>query len=119
MSLDLVTLLEPAHTAVVTSECQNGVIGAESVLPELAASAVESVIPNGARLCVAARSAGVPVVHCIAGRRPDDRGSNRNARLFGALQGEIDLAAATDNEVEAMAGELPAERRVLSPRDRA
>lgn len=85
MSLDLVTLLEPAHTAVVTSECQNGVIGAESVLPELAASAAESVIPNGARLCVAARSAGVPVVHCIAGRRPDDRGSNRNARLFGAL----------------------------------
>jgi nicotinamidase-related amidase len=25
------------------------------------------------------------VIHCTAGRRPDDRGSNRNARLFGAI----------------------------------
>jgi nicotinamidase-related amidase len=85
MPVDLVALLDPVHTAVVTSECQNGVIGAESVLPELAAAAADSVIPNGARLCAAARAAGVPVVHCIAGRRPDDRGSNHNARLFGAL----------------------------------
>lgn len=85
MPLDLAELLAPAHTAVVTSECQNGVIGATSVLPELAASAAASVIPNGARLCASARVAGVPVVHCIAGRRPDDRGSNHNARLFGAL----------------------------------
>jgi nicotinamidase-related amidase len=85
MPVDLVALLDPVHTAVVTSECQNGVIGAASVLPELAAAAAESVIPNGAVLCAAARGAGVPVVHCVAGRRPDDRGSNHNARLFGAL----------------------------------
>ena len=25
------------------------------------------------------------MIHCTAGRRPDDRGSNRNARLFGAI----------------------------------
>jgi nicotinamidase-related amidase len=77
--------LDLTAAAVVTSECQNGVIGAQSVLPELAAAAAESVVPNGARLCAAARAAGVPVVHCVAGRRPDDRGSNRNARLFGAM----------------------------------
>ena len=77
--------LDLSAAAVVTSECQNGVIGRESVLPELAAAAAQTVIPNGARLCAAARSAGVPVVHCVAGRRPDDRGSNRNARLFGAM----------------------------------
>jgi biuret amidohydrolase len=77
--------LDLAAAAVVTSECQNGVIGAASVLPELAAAAAGSVIPNGARLCAAARAAGVPVVHCVAGRRSDDRGSNRNARLFGAM----------------------------------
>ena len=77
--------LELSGAAVVTSECQNGVIGPESVLPELAAAARATVIPNGARLCAAARSAGIPVVHCVAGRRPDDRGSNRNARLFGAM----------------------------------
>jgi biuret amidohydrolase len=85
MPLDIASLLDPAHTAVVTSECQNGVIGAESVLPELAASAAATVIPNGARVCAAARAVAVPVVHCVAGRRRDDRGSNRNARLFGAL----------------------------------
>ena len=77
--------LDLTAAAVVTSECQNGVIGPESVLPELAAAAAASVVPNGARLCAAARAAGVPVIHCVAGRRPDDRGSNRNARLFGAM----------------------------------
>jgi len=77
--------LDLSAAAVVTSECQNGVIGSQSVLPELAAAAADTVIPNGARLCAAARSAGVPVVHCVAGRRADDRGSNRNARLFGAM----------------------------------
>jgi biuret amidohydrolase len=77
--------LDLTDAAVVTSECQNGVIGTQSVLPELAAAAAHTVIPNGARLCAAARTAGVPVVHCVAGRRADDRGSNRNARLFGAM----------------------------------
>jgi len=77
--------LELSTAALVTSECQNGVIGPESVLPELAAAARATVIPNGARLCAAARAAGVPLLHCVAGRRPDDRGSNRNARLFGAM----------------------------------
>jgi nicotinamidase-related amidase len=83
--IDLAALLDPSHTAVITSECQNGVIGARSLLPELGAAAQAAVIPNGARLCEAARVADVAVIHCIAGRRPDDRGSNMNARLFGAV----------------------------------
>ena len=77
--------LDLDRAALITSECQNGVIGAQSVLPELAAAAAATVIPNGARLCAAARAADVPVIHAVAGRRPDDRGSNRNARLFGAM----------------------------------
>ena len=85
LSRDVSRPLDLSRAAVVTSECQNGVIGAQSVLPELAAAAAASVIPNGARLCAAARSVGAPVLHCVAGRRPDDRGSNRNARLFGAM----------------------------------
>jgi nicotinamidase-related amidase len=85
MAVDLATLLDPARTAVVTSECQNGVVGAEAVLPELAVAARQELIPNAARVCRAARSAGAAVIHCTAGRRPDDRGSNRNARLFGAI----------------------------------
>ncbi len=85
MPLDLPALLDPGRTAVVTSDCQNGVIGAQSALPELAAAARDTVVPNGARLLRAARAATVPVLHCVAGRRPDDRGSNRNARLFAAM----------------------------------
>lgn len=74
-----------SRAAVVTSECQNGVVGPQSVLPELAAAARATVLPNAARICAAARAAGRPVVHCVAGRRPDDLGSNRNARLFHAM----------------------------------
>jgi nicotinamidase-related amidase len=77
--------LDLTHAALITSECQQGVIGPDGVLPELAAQAAATVIPNGAKLCAAARAAGAPVLHCVAGRRPDDRGSNRNARLFGAM----------------------------------
>jgi nicotinamidase-related amidase len=83
--IDVAALVDPAHTAVVTSECQNSVIGAESMLPELSAAAATTVVPNGARICAAARAAGAAVVHCVAGRRRDDRGSNSNARLFGAV----------------------------------
>lgn len=85
MPVDLAVLLNPTGCAVVTSECQKGVIGSASVLPELAESAAKALIPNGAKVCTAAREAGVPVIHCTAGRRTDDRGSNRNARLFGAI----------------------------------
>jgi nicotinamidase-related amidase len=85
MPLDVAALVDPGHTAVVTSECQNSVIGNVSMLPDLAAAAAATVIPNGARVCAAAREAGVSVVHCVAGRRLDDRGSNTNARLFGAV----------------------------------
>ena len=85
MPFDVAALVDPSHTAVVTSECQNSVIGSVSLLPELAAAAAATVIPNGARVCAAAREAGVSVVHCVAGRRPDNRGGNTNARLFSAL----------------------------------
>jgi nicotinamidase-related amidase len=87
MPIDVAALVAPAHTAVVTSECQNSVLGMDALLPELAAVAEATVIPNGARVCAAAREAGASVVHCVAGRRPDDRGSNRNSRLFAALLG--------------------------------
>lgn len=86
MPVDLQELLDPATTAVVTQECQGAVIGAESVLPELAQAAAVGLIPAVHRLVVAARAASVPVVHCVAARRPDGRGSNTNARLFMAVR---------------------------------
>jgi nicotinamidase-related amidase len=75
-----------ARSALVTSECQKGVIGPVAALPQLAEAAAGTVIPNGAKLCAAARSAGIPVVHCTAGRRADGRGSNTNGRLFMAMR---------------------------------
>lgn len=82
MAVDLAALVDPAHTAVVTQECQNGVIGADAALPQLAEIARRHMVPAAARLVHAARDAGVPVVHCVAARRADGQGSNRNARLF-------------------------------------
>jgi biuret amidohydrolase len=90
--------------ALVTSECQNGVIGPAAALPQLAEAAAGTVIPNGARLCAAARAAGIPVIHCTAGRRPDGRGSNRNARLFMAMRKApvpIELGAGSTAVVDA------------------
>lgn len=77
-------LLEPATTALVTQECQGGVIGPQAGLPFLAEEARREAIPNIGRLVEAARSAGVAVVHCLIEKRPDNRGSNTNARLFMA-----------------------------------
>jgi biuret amidohydrolase len=86
MPVDLAELVDPLHTALVTQECQNGVIGEEAVFPQLAAVARKTMIPNASRLVKAARAAAVPVVHCLAWRREDGRGANTNARLFGAAR---------------------------------
>jgi biuret amidohydrolase len=77
-------LLNPTTTALVTQECQGGVIGPEAGLPFLAEEARREAIPNIAQLLVHARAARVTVVHCLIHRRPDGRGSNSNARLFAA-----------------------------------
>lgn len=66
---------------LVTQECQNGVIGEQSVLPQLATAAAP-IRPRLGALARAARACGVPVVHCLAARRPDGLGANTNARLF-------------------------------------
>ncbi|ONH24092.1 isochorismatase family protein [Pseudofrankia asymbiotica] len=83
MAVDLAELLRPAHTVLLTQECQNGVIGTPSSLPALAEVARASgMIANVARLAASARAAGAGVLHCVAARRPDGRGASTNARLF-------------------------------------
>lgn len=80
-------LLDPDSTVLLTVECQQGVVGPDSALPELAEEARSSgVLANVARLVAAAHQGGVQVVHAIAERRPDGRGANRNARLFRAAE---------------------------------
>ncbi|MFJ8078833.1 cysteine hydrolase [Streptomyces sp. NPDC096176] len=79
--------LEASTTALLTVECQEGVVGKDSALPELAAQASSSgALRNVARLVGAAHDAGAQVLHAVAERRPDGRGSNRNARLFRAAE---------------------------------
>jgi nicotinamidase-related amidase len=100
MPLDLTALLAPEHTAVVTSEVQNGVVGARSALPALAEEAARRMLPNLGRLLPVARAAGVQVVHCTAYRRADGKGANTNARLFmGVRKSPVALLPGTP-EVE-------------------
>lgn len=77
-------LVDPATTAVVTSECQRGVVGAQAVFPGLAEIARATALPNVVRIVDVAREAGVTVVHALAHRRADGAGANTNARLFAA-----------------------------------
>ncbi|MEH0581794.1 cysteine hydrolase [Streptomyces sp. B21-108] len=80
-------LLDPASTVLLTVECQQGVVGPDAALPELAREARQSgVLDRIARLVDAAHDSGVQVIHAIAERRPDGRGAARNARLFRAAE---------------------------------
>ncbi|MFC5723359.1 cysteine hydrolase [Streptomyces gamaensis] len=78
---------DPATTVLLTVECQRGVLGTDSALPELAEAARTSgALVRIARLVTAAHTAGVQVVHAIAERRPDGRGAARNAPLLRAVE---------------------------------
>jgi nicotinamidase-related amidase len=87
-------LAAPAHTAIVTQECQGAVIGPDAGLAALAKEARRVALPNIVRLLPAARAAGVRVVHCLVQRRPDGLGSNDNAKIF-AIAGDVDIAPGT------------------------
>lgn len=80
-------LLDPGVTVLLTVECQQGVVGPDSALPELAREARDSgTLAHIARLVAAAHESDIQVIHAIAERRPDGRGANRNARLFHAAE---------------------------------
>ncbi|WP_217209629.1 cysteine hydrolase [Streptomyces sp. AC550_RSS872] len=84
---ELSELLDPATTVLLTVECQEGVVGQDSALPELAAEARSSgTLAHIARLVAAAHESGVQVIHAIAERRADGRGASHNARLFRAAE---------------------------------
>jgi nicotinamidase-related amidase len=86
MPVTLAELVGDGRAAVLTMELQRGVVGDLSSFPELATAAQDAgVITNTARLLAAARAAGVPVVHCTAGFRPDRRGSATNSPLISAM----------------------------------
>lgn len=81
---ELSALVAPAHTALVTVELQEGVVGDGAIIPALSEAAA-GILPNVAALARAARTAGVQVVHCTVESRHDGRGSSRNAPLLAAM----------------------------------
>jgi biuret amidohydrolase len=87
MTIPLAELAAPAHTAIVTQECQGAVVGPNAGLAALAEEARREALPNIARLLPAARAAGVKVVHCLVQRRPDGLGGNHNAKIFAIGSG--------------------------------
>ncbi|MDJ1135681.1 cysteine hydrolase family protein [Streptomyces iconiensis] len=103
----LAALLEPTTTALLTVECQRGVVGEESALPELAKEARESgALERVAALAEAAHAAGVQVMHAVAERRPDGRGANHNARLFRAA-GRLPVQQLTGTDAVRIADPVP------------
>ena len=83
--------MAPAHTAIVTQECQGAVIGPDAGLAMLADEARRVALPNITTLLPAARAAGVRVVHCVVQRRSDGLGSNHNAKIFSVGRGEVNI----------------------------
>ncbi|MFG2339959.1 cysteine hydrolase [Streptomyces yangpuensis] len=103
--------LDPATTALLTVECQNGVVGEESALPELAKEARDSgMLGRVAALVEAARGAGVQVLHAVAERRPDGLGANINARLFRAA-GRLPVRQLTGSRAVEVAAPLTVTER--------
>ena len=106
MPLDLDQLLAPSHCALVTQECQRGVIGDRSALPALAEAAQGGMIQAVAELVRGARAAGVSIIHCTAERRRDGRGANSNARLFQHM-GRVPNPLFSDSEATELIPEIP------------
>jgi len=95
MRISLADLAVPAHTAIVTQECQGAVVGPNAGLAVLAEEARREAVPNIERLLPAARDAGVKVVHCLVQRRPDGLGANHNAKIF-TIGGDVAITPGTE-----------------------
>ncbi|MCU4184439.1 cysteine hydrolase [Acidiferrimicrobium sp. IK] len=76
--------LDPRSTAVLFVECQNGLLGAETIMKTIA-QAAQPIIPALGRLAVGAREAGAQVVHLTYAPVAGNRSSNRRPPLFARL----------------------------------
>jgi len=82
MPIDLRDVLEPARTAVLVIECQEGIVGEGSYLPDLARSVREgAVLQVLSQLLAGARRAGARVYHCTVESRRDGLGQLANTPL--------------------------------------
>jgi len=105
--------LDPSTVAVVCVECQNGVLGPDSVLPALAADSAD-MVANIGRLLAAARQFGARVVHATyegsLGGRPTG-----TARLWRAL-GPATASWSPGSSATAVVSELLAPTDLVLPR---
>ena len=74
----------PSETALLIIECQNGVVGPDSVLPDLAA-VVRPHLPTIGRLAQGARDNGVQVCHLTFSPLVGNRSCNRKPLLFKGI----------------------------------
>jgi nicotinamidase-related amidase len=80
---DLIELVDPAHTVIVTMELQKGIVGDEAILPALPVAVREvGLLETAGKVCRAARVAGVRIVHQTMQTRPDGAGHAINCRIF-------------------------------------
>ena len=86
MPFDIGPYVAPHETAVLVSECQEAVLGKDSALAGLAATAREQgVIDRIALLLDAARTAHVGVYHCLLERRTDGTDDSANTPLTAMM----------------------------------
>lgn len=89
MPLDIMPMIKPDETAVLVSECQNAVLGEQSPLKGLVASAAAGkVVQNIAELLDNARQQGIRVFHCLVARREDGYGEPGNTPLTNMMARE-------------------------------
>ncbi|MDO8364481.1 MAG: isochorismatase family cysteine hydrolase [Actinomycetota bacterium] len=91
MPLDLTPHLDPARCAVVNMECQEGLLGPNTILPGLARAAAEvGLVDNLAVLFGAARRVGTRIYYCTDERRADGFGFARNTLVHLRMAGGSD-----------------------------
>ncbi len=87
---------DPASTAVLTMELQNGIVAGDAIFPDLVARVAEvGLLDTARRVCAEARSAGVRVLHCTKVSRPDGAARAINCKVF-ALGEKLRLARGHD-----------------------
>ena len=83
MPVDLKQLLDPAHTAVLVMECQNGIVGGGAALGALGeAVARHGTIGAIRRVLDGARAWNVPIFYLTVARRTDSGGGTANCVLL-------------------------------------
>lgn len=81
--IPLAELVDPTHTVVLTMELQKGIVGGDAIIPTLPDVVKEiGLLDAAGRVCRAARSAGVRVVHATKESRADGAGDAVNCRIF-------------------------------------